>query len=126
VTTVTSALVAAGDLGSTLDRERWRRRAADLGIVERTDRVVLACHPRSAAEPGYRAHQGLVLDVLAHLTGEVTAWEADWVVHAGPPAPHVPVLDVDVPVLRVGDCVAPRDLAAAVREGSAAGESLCE
>lgn len=113
VTTVTSALVAAGDLAPTLDRERWRRRAADLGIVERTDRMVL----------GIRG--GLVLDVLHHLTGEVTPWEADWVVHGGPPAPVVPDLDAGgVPVVRVGDCVAPRGIDAAVREGTAAGESL--
>ena len=60
VTTLTSALVAAGALAPTLDRERWRRRAADLGIVEHTDRVVLGARP------------GPVLDVLEHLTGEVT------------------------------------------------------
>lgn len=109
VTTVTSALVAAGDLAPTLDRERWRRRAADLGIVERTDRVVLT------------ARAGLVLDVLHHLTGEVTPWQADWVVHAGPPVPVVPDLDTaGVPVVRVGDCVAPRGIDAAVREGTAA------
>ncbi|MHC1558842.1 oxidoreductase [Actinomycetospora sp. C-140] len=113
VTTVTSALVAAGDLAPTLDRERWRRRASDLGIVELTDRVVLA------------AREGAV-DLLAHLTGEVTTWETDWVVHAGPPSPVVPSLDTDVPVVRVGDCVAPRGIDAAVREGTAAGASVRE
>jgi pyruvate/2-oxoglutarate dehydrogenase complex dihydrolipoamide dehydrogenase (E3) component len=107
VTTLTPALVAAGDLAPTLDRERWRRRAADLGIVEHTDRVVLGARPGG-------------LDVLDHLTGEVTPWEADWVVHAGPPTPVVP--ELGVPVLRVGDCVAPRDLGAAIREGT----QVCE
>ncbi|PVZ13159.1 FAD-dependent oxidoreductase [Actinomycetospora cinnamomea] len=110
VTTLTSALVAAGDLAPTLDRERWRRRAVDLGIVELTDRVVLT------------ARSGPVLDVLHHVTGEVTAWPADWVVHAGPPTPHLP--DLGVPAVRVGDCLAPRDLAAAIREGTSAGASL--
>ncbi len=106
VATLTPALVAAGDLAPTLDRERWRRRAADLGIVEHTDRVVLGARPGG-------------LDVLEHLTGEVTPWEADWVVHAGPPTPHAPDLGpLDVPVVRIGDCVAPRDLGAAIREGS--------
>jgi dimethylglycine catabolism A len=109
VTTLTPALVAAGDLAPTLDRERWRRRAAGLGIVEHTDRVVLR------AQPGG-------LDVLEHLTGEVTAWDADWVVHAGAPTPYVPDLgSLDVPVVHVGDCVAPRDLGAAIREGSQVG-----
>ena len=112
VTTLTSALVAAGALAPTLDRERWRRRAADLGIVEHTDRVVLGARP------------GPVLDVLDHLTGEVTPWPADWVVHAGPPTPEVP--ELGVPVVRVGDCLAPRDLGAAIREGTAAGESIRE
>ncbi|WP_433785984.1 FAD-dependent oxidoreductase [Actinomycetospora sp. CA-101289] len=110
VATLTPALVAAGDLAPTLDRERWRRRAADLGIVEHTDRVVLGARPGG-------------LDVLEHLTGEVTPWDADWVVHAGPPTPHVPDLGtLDVPVVRVGDCVAPRDLGAAIREGAAVRE----
>ncbi|MDD7969111.1 oxidoreductase [Actinomycetospora lemnae] len=113
VATLTPALVAAGDLAPTLDRERWRRRAAEVGIAEYTDRVVLACR------------DGLVLDVLHHLTGEVTAWPADWVVHAGPPTPVVPDLGtLDVPVVRVGDCLAPRGIDAAVREGTAACEQL--
>jgi 2,4-dienoyl-CoA reductase (NADPH2) len=110
VTTLTSALVAAGALAPTLDRERWRRRAADLVIVEHTDRVVLGARP------------GPVLDVLDHLTGEVTPWPADWVVHAGPPTPVVP--ELGLPVVRVGDCLAPRDLGAAIREGTAAGTFL--
>lgn len=115
VATLTPALVAADALAPTLDRERWRRRAAEVGIAEHTDRVVVAARP------------GLVLDVLEHLTGTVTAWPADWVVHAGPPTPVVPVvpeLGTDVPVVRAGDCLAPRDLDAAVREGTAAGGSL--
>ncbi|MEJ2861265.1 oxidoreductase [Actinomycetospora flava] len=112
VATLTPALVAAGDLAPTLDRERWRRRAADVGIVEHTDRVVLA------------AREGLVVDVLEHLTGTVTPWRADWVVHAGPPTPVTPDLNTEVPVVRVGDCVAPRGIDAAVREGTAAGTSL--
>lgn len=115
VATLTPALVAAGDLAPTLDRERWRRRAGELGIAEHTDRVVLA------------AREGPVLDVLEHLTGTVTPWHADWVVHAGPPAPEVPSLgDVEVPVVRVGDCLAPRGIDAAVREGTAAGSSIRE
>lgn len=108
VTTLTSALVAAGALAPTLDRERWRRRAAGLGIVEHTDRVVVG------------ARVGPVLDVLDHLTGEVTPWPGDWVVHAGPPTPVVP--ELGVPVVRVGDCLAPRDLGAAIREGT----DVCE
>ena len=51
----------------------------------------------------------------------MTPWPADWVVHAGPPTPVVP--ELGVPVVRVGDCLAPRDLGAAIREGTAAGEA---
>ncbi|MDD7941776.1 FAD-dependent oxidoreductase [Actinomycetospora lutea] len=112
VATLTPALVAADALAPTLDRERWRRRAAEVGIASFTDRVVVAARP------------GLVVDVLEHLTGTVTPWPTDWVVHAGPPTPVVPELVTDVPVVRVGDCLAPRDIAAAVREGTAAGGSL--
>ena len=36
------------------------------------------------------------------------------------------VPELGVPVVRVGDCVAPRDLGAAIREGTAAGESIRE
>ena len=103
VGTLTSALVAAGALGPTLDRERWRRRAADLGIVEHTDRVVLSCYPRSEAEPGRRCRR-VVLDVLRHLTGEVTPWTADWVVQPGPRRRSSRIRGVGD---RVGDCLAP-------------------
>ncbi|GAA4904333.1 mycofactocin system FadH/OYE family oxidoreductase 2 [Actinomycetospora succinea] len=110
VAMLTPALVAADALAPTLDRERWRRRAAEVGVAEYTDRVVLA------------AREGLVVDVLEHLTGTVTPWPADWVVHAGPPTPEVP--DLGVPAVRVGDCLAPRGIDAAVREGTAAGRSM--
>ncbi len=47
VTTVTSALVAAGDLGPTLEGPRWARRAAALGIGQEVETVVLGRRARA-------------------------------------------------------------------------------
>ncbi len=109
VTTVTSALVAAGDLGPTLDGPRWARRAAALGIRQEVEAVVLA------------AASGVVR-VIHHLTGIEETRVVDAVVACGPRAARAPVTSA-APVVRVGDAVAPRRLDAAVREGhEAAGE----
>ena len=103
VTTVTSALVAAGDLGPTLEGPRWARRAAALGIVEEVETVVLG------------ARAGTVR-LLHHLTGTEETRIVDAVVACGPRAARATVT-ARVPVVRVGDAVAPRGLDAAVREG---------
>jgi dimethylglycine catabolism A len=103
VTTVTSALVAAGDLGPTLDGPRWARRAAELDIRQEVETVVLA------------AVVGTVR-LLHHLTGTEETRAVDAVVACGPRRSRKPVV-TGVPVLRVGDAVAPRRLDAAVREG---------
>lgn len=111
VTTVTSALVAAGDLGPTLDGPRWARRAAALGIVQETERVVLAVAP------------GLVVRLLHHLTGAEEDRSFDAVVAAVPRRPRGLVVS-GVPVVRVGDALAPRLLDAAIREGHEAAVDL--
>ena len=110
VTTVTSALVAAGDLGPTLEGPRWARRAAALGIVQEVETVVLG------------AGAGVVR-LLHHLTGVEETRVVDAVVACGPRAARAPVTS-RVPVVRVGDAVAPRRLDAAVREGHDAAVSL--
>ncbi len=111
VTTVTSALVAAGDLGPTLEGPRWARRAAALGIRQEVETVVLGAH-----------HDGAVR-LLHHLTGEQEIRVVDAVVACGPRAAREPVA-AGVPVVRVGDAVAPRLLDAAVREGHEAAVAL--
>ncbi|MDT7742942.1 MAG: hypothetical protein QOE59_2020 [Actinomycetota bacterium] len=110
VTTVTSALVAAGDLGPTLEGPRWARRAAALGIVQEVETVVLGAE-------GGRVH------LLHHLTGVEETRLVDAVVACGPRAARAPVTS-RVPVVRVGDAVAPRLLDAAVREGHDAAVAL--
>jgi mycofactocin system FadH/OYE family oxidoreductase 2 len=110
VTTVTSALVAAGDLGPTLEGPRWARRAAALGIVAQVETVVLG-----AAAGSVR--------LLHHLTGVEETRAVDAVVACGPRAARAPVT-TSVPAVRVGDAVAPRGLDAAVREGHDAAVAL--
>lgn len=110
VTILTAAMVPAGRLGPTLERERWRRRAAALGIGSRADRVVLG------------VDDGGTLDVLHHPTGVREAPTADWVVTALPRRARV--VDLGVAVTTVGDALAPRTAAEAIREGTAAAEAL--
>jgi 2,4-dienoyl-CoA reductase (NADPH2) len=115
VTTVTPALVAAGDLGPTLEGPRWARRAAALGIGQEVETVVLA------ADDG---HDGtVVVRLLHHLTGVEETRLVDAVVACGPRAARAPVTS-HAPVVRVGDAVAPRRLDAAVREGHDAAVAL--
>jgi mycofactocin system FadH/OYE family oxidoreductase 2 len=110
VTTVTSALVAAGDLGPTLEGPRWARRAAALGIGQEVETVVLG------AEAG-------TVRLLHHLRGALEVRVVDAVVACGPRAARDPVT-TRAPVVRVGDAVAPRRLDAAVREGHDAAVAL--
>jgi 2,4-dienoyl-CoA reductase (NADPH2) len=114
---MTPAMVAAQHLGLTLDRPRFRRRARELGIRTWTDRVVL----------GAEAVDGRVhLDVLHHVTGRHERRDYDAVVCALPGTARdglVPAV-TGVPMHRVGDCLAPRRLDAAIREGDRVAEAL--
>jgi 2,4-dienoyl-CoA reductase (NADPH2) len=109
----TPGMVVGQDLGSTLDLEGWYVRAHARGIAQTTDEVVLGA---AAADGG-----GVVLEVLRHTTGATTQVRCDWVVCAVPQAPEDELWrelsDVDFPVHRAGDCVAPRRAHAAVIEG---------
>ncbi|MDL5157512.1 FAD-dependent oxidoreductase [Actinomycetospora termitidis] len=99
---VTSGMVAAEGLGPLLERERWRRRAAALGIELLTDRVLLGD------------------GILHHPTDTLEPLDADAVVHAGPRVPA----EIDLAGTRVGDVLAPRDAAAAIREGTDAARAI--
>nr|WP_218891617.1 FAD-dependent oxidoreductase [Actinomycetospora corticicola] len=99
---VTSGMVAAEGLGPLLERERWRRRVAALGVELLTDRVLL--------DGG----------ILHHPTGTLEPLDADAVVHAGPRVPA----EIDLAGTRVGDVLAPRDAAAAIREGTDAARAI--
>jgi 2,4-dienoyl-CoA reductase-like NADH-dependent reductase (Old Yellow Enzyme family)/NADPH-dependent 2,4-dienoyl-CoA reductase/sulfur reductase-like enzyme len=116
VEVMTPALVVGQDLGLTLDRERFRRRAAELGLRRSTDRVVLG-----ASAAGGR----ITVEVLHHPTGVVERREFDAVVCALPGEPEDELWRslgaAGPPVHRVGDCLAPRRLDAAIIEGDRVG-----
>ncbi|TCK20111.1 mycofactocin system FadH/OYE family oxidoreductase 1/mycofactocin system FadH/OYE family oxidoreductase 2 [Pseudonocardia endophytica] len=105
---VTPALVVGQDLGLTLDREGFRRRAHAAGIVATADRVVVAVEDR-------------VVTLLHHPTGAHEHRRVDAVVHALSTTPCDDLWTVlrrgPIPVHRIGDCLAPRRVDAAIREG---------
>ncbi len=112
VEVVTPAMVVGQDLGLTLDREGFRRRAHAAGIATATDRVVLDVR----GEPG-----ALDVTLLHHPTGAHEHRRVDAVVHALSTTPcedlWTTLRDGPIPVHRIGDCLAPRRIDAAVREG---------
>ncbi|WP_127781983.1 mycofactocin system FadH/OYE family oxidoreductase 2 [Rhodococcus sp. X156] len=112
VTVSTSAMVVAQDLGLTLDTEGWQRRAHAAGIDQRTDLV-----PRGVAEQDGR----LAVTLLHHPTGAESVCVVDWVVCAVHQEPEDELWRAlagsGLPVHRVGDCLTPRRLHAAVLEG---------
>ncbi len=114
VEVVTGALVAAQDLGPTLDRELWHRRAAAAGIRQTVERVVLGVHQRSDGRRSVR--------LLHHLTGVEETRVVDWVVAAVPPTPDdelwAGLVDSGLEVHRVGDVLAPRTAVAASVEAA--------
>jgi 2,4-dienoyl-CoA reductase (NADPH2) len=99
-----------------LDLELFHARAHAAGIAMTTDRVVLS------------AAQGVTLTVLDHAVGATAVLRYDWVVCAVPPEPEdalwLALRGGDLPVRRIGDCLAPRRVDAAVREGQRVGEWL--
>ncbi len=113
----TSGMVAAQDLGITLDMETWWLRATSKGIVQTTDTMI------TGVVPG-----GVTTQHLA--TGASGQRLVDWVVLAVQQAP-ADDLYVDLKELRrsghgpevrrVGDCLAPRRAHAAVIDGDRLG-----
>ncbi|GEL17043.1 mycofactocin system FadH/OYE family oxidoreductase 2 [Pseudonocardia asaccharolytica] len=116
----TPGMVVGQDLGLTLDMELFHVRAHSAGITLSPDRVVLGAAPRSGG--------GVVLRVLHHPTGTIREEVRDWVVCAVPPEPEDTLWhalrDSGFAVYRVGDCLAPRRMHAAVAEGHRVAESL--
>jgi mycofactocin system FadH/OYE family oxidoreductase 2 len=116
---MTPGMVVGQDLGLTLDMPGFHRRAREAGIGFSTDRTVLGA---AAAASGVR------LTVLHHPVGAVSEEARDWVVCAVPPVPEnelwTELCTHDVPVHRIGDCVAPRRAHAAVLDGHRVGAAL--
>jgi hypothetical protein len=100
------------DLGITLDRENFRRRAHAAGIRSSTDRVVLDVETGGAR---------MRIRVLHHPTGSLEEREVDALVCAFPTEPAdelwSELRDGPLPVHRIGDCLAPRRIDAAVVDG---------
>ena len=124
VEVITSGMVVGQDLGLTLDLEIWNVNARARGIRQRTDVVVLSA--------GDSADGRMVLELQHHPTGTAQQLACDWVACAVPPLPEdtlwraLAAAGPRVPfeVLRVGDCVAPRRVHAAVIEGERAAAAL--
>lgn len=111
---MTPGMVVAQDLGTTLDMELFHRRAHAAGIVLTTDRVITAA-------------DGPEVTVLHHTVGVETRTRYDWVVCAVPPEPDDGLwraLRGRSGVHRIGDCLAPRRVHAAVIEGDRVGVAL--
>lgn len=119
VEVVTPALVVGQDLGLTLDREGFRRRAHAAGIRCSTDRAVLGVlrgGEQSAGGPG------CTVELLHHPTGRAECREVGAVVAATATVPATrlwtALADGPWPVHRIGDALAPRRFDAAIREGT--------
>jgi len=112
----TPAMVVAQYLGTTLDSELFHRRAHSAGITLSNEQVVL-----SAVADG----AGVRLELLRHTRGTTVSRRYDWVVCAVPPAPvdelWTALHGIAAPVVRIGDCLAPRRLDAAIRDGERIG-----
>ncbi|GAA5145522.1 FAD-dependent oxidoreductase [Pseudonocardia eucalypti] len=112
---VTPMLAVAPDLGLTLEREPFLARAAALGIRFGVERLV---ESMSDGTVTLRHH---LLDVRERR-------ECDWLVYATPPRPDDRLWSGlsggGLRVHRVGDCLAPRDARAAIRDGDRVGRAL--
>jgi 2,4-dienoyl-CoA reductase (NADPH2) len=96
--------------------ELFHRRAHAAGITLTTDRVITGMA------------DGPVLTVLHHTVGSVAERRYDWVVCAVPPEPDDALWralrEGPRPVHRIGDCLAPRRVPAAVVDGHRVGVAL--
>ena len=115
VEVVTAAMVVGQDLGLTLDRPGWERRAAGSHIRRTTERLVTAV-------------DGRTVRLLHHPTGATEERTADWVVVATAPRADdelwSALRDSGLEVHRVGDCLAPRRAGAATLDGDRLGLAL--
>ncbi len=107
---VTPGMVVGQDLGLTLDLPGFHRRAHDAGIRLATDRLVVE-------------REGPTVRLLHHPTGRTEDRRCDAVVSALPRRADDGLWRAlrggPAPVVRIGDCVAPRRADAAIREGDA-------
>jgi NAD(P)-binding Rossmann-like domain len=117
---LTPGMVAAQDLGITLDLEGWNIRAAAKAITQTTDSVVMGFDDSGA------------LSVLHHPTGSMGTRTPDAIVLAVPPAAcdalykelKAQTHQLGIKLHRIGDALAPRRAHAAVIDGERIGAAL--
>ncbi len=128
VEVITPAMVVGQDLGITLDLETWNIKAHAKGIVQSTDLVPMGVAPADGRDAGAGAADGIVLSLQHHPTGTDEKRACDWLVFAGHQLPEDELWQqlrgAPWPVLRVGDCLAPRRAHAAVVEGHRAAVAI--
>lgn len=109
---LTSGMLVGQDLGITLDLELWYIRASSKGIALTPESSVVGM-------------EGSKLVVLHWPSGRIELRDADWVVLAVPARPadalYWELKRAGIEVHRVGDCVAPRRIHAAVVDGHRVG-----
>lgn len=109
---VTPMLAVAPDLGLTLEREPFLARAAALNIRFGVERLV-------------ESMSGSMVTLRHHLLDVRERRDCDWLVYATLPRPDDRLeTRLPGPVHRVGDCLAPRDARAAIRDGDRVGRAL--
>lgn len=109
---VTPMLAVAPDLGLTLEREPFLARAAALGIRFGVERLV-------------ESMSGNTVTLRHHLLDVRERRDCDWLVYATSPRPDDRLgARLPGPLHRVGDCLAPRDARAAIRDGDRVGRAL--
>jgi 2,4-dienoyl-CoA reductase (NADPH2) len=113
---VTNGMVVGQDLGITLDMENWWIRAERKRIAQTTDLVPMNCSDG-------------VVTLLHHPTGTEATRQPDWLVLSIPPRAddglyHALKTSGAIPVVRVGDCLAPRRAHSAVIDGERAGRTI--
>ncbi|HEY5335026.1 MAG TPA: mycofactocin system FadH/OYE family oxidoreductase 2 [Mycobacteriales bacterium] len=119
VEVATPGMVVGQDLGITLDYEGWCVKAHAKRIAQTTDVIVTG-----VADDDGRLH----VDLTRHTTGEGLIREVDWLVCCVAPRPVDALFHElsasGVPVVRVGDAIAPRRAHASVIDGERAGSTL--
>jgi mycofactocin system FadH/OYE family oxidoreductase 2 len=118
---VTNGMVVGQDLGITLDMETWNVKAHAKSIRQSVDLVPMGVRAVGADAADGGEGTELVLTLQHHPTGIDHERTCDWVVCAVHQEPEDELWrtlkDASFPVLRVGDCLAPRRAHAAVVEG---------
>jgi 2,4-dienoyl-CoA reductase (NADPH2) len=115
ITLVTSAFQAGQHLGVTLDLELWHTRTAERPVTLLPGHIVLDVR----GDP-------VLLDI--HSGGQRPLPGVDWIVPVNPGRSRAGLFHAlrgKVPVVRVGDALAPKDVGEAILDGHRAARQIC-